>query len=412
MTPPIQYRPGAAIRALFVVPALLAACSGPDQELPSLEDPQPPVEGPGTPTGPKGMSGPLGDIKLGAPISAPDGVWTTVPFPEAYCRDGSKAHLAVRLNSASKKFAIYLEGGGACFNDTSCTLLTFNFQSYKQGKGIFNFDHPDNPLRDFNLFYVPYCTGDVHAGDNLAGKPGLLTPPQHYSGYSNLKLYLSRILATVPDATDELLTGISAGGFGAALTLDLVARNMPATVQRFTLLDDSGPPMPKSALPTCLQEQWQKVWGFQNTFLKDCGPSCARTDDYALDYLRFILGKWANGPHGDRFRGGLISSTGDGIISKFFGFGANNCKATIALSPTQYEAGLSETRHLARTQTTRFGTYYYPSTAHTTLAWDAASNIPAVGTLGGLYDTKVAGVKLTDWIKDLLAHKAADHVGP
>ena len=69
-----------------------------------------------------------------------------------------------------------------------------------------------------------------------AGNPGPLTGPQDYTGYPNLKLYLSRILATVPDATDELLTGSSAGGFGSGLTADLVARNAPATVQRFTIL--------------------------------------------------------------------------------------------------------------------------------------------------------------------------------
>ena len=35
------------------------------------------------------------------------------------------------------------------------------------------------------------------------GDPGPLTGPQNFTGYSNLQIFLSRILATVPDATDE-----------------------------------------------------------------------------------------------------------------------------------------------------------------------------------------------------------------
>ncbi len=130
------------------------------------------------------------DIQPGMPITAPDGVWTDVPFPEAYCRDGTPAHLMVHLNSASKKFAIYLEGGGACFNDASCKLLTIDLPSYVLGGGIFNFTRTDNPIGDWNIFYVPYCTGDVHAGDTRPGNPGPLTGPQNFTGYSNLKLYL------------------------------------------------------------------------------------------------------------------------------------------------------------------------------------------------------------------------------
>src|SRR5262249_61622783 len=44
-----------------------------------------------------------------------------------------------------------------------------------------------------------------------------------------------------PTLFRSLLVGSSAGGVGAGLTADLVARNVPASVERFTLLDDSGP---------------------------------------------------------------------------------------------------------------------------------------------------------------------------
>jgi hypothetical protein len=348
------------------------------------------------------------EIPLGEPIQAQDGVWTDVPFPDGYCRDGTPAHLMVHLNSASTKIAIYLEGGGACFNDASCKLLTFDAPSYVAGQGIFNFNRADNPIGDWNVFYVPYCTGDVHAGSNPVGDPGPITGTTRYTGYSNLKLYLSRILATVPNATDELLLGSSAGGFGAGLTADMVARNAPASVQRFTLLDDSGQPMSSQYIPYCLQDTWRRVWGFDQTVLKDCGASCPTNDDWVMDWMQFLVEKYGNGA-GSKFMGGLISHSGDGVISLFYGFGANNCTVTapVAMSSTDFEAGLLDFRAKVASATTKFGTYIQTGTAHTFLFLDSSN-----GLLGGLYDTQVNGVKLVDWIHDLLDHTQAPQIGP
>ncbi len=354
------------------------------------------------------------DIPLGMPISAPDGVWTSVPFPQAYCRDGSAPHLMVHLNSASKKTAIYLEGGGACFNDDSCKLLTIDLPSYVLGQGIFNFTRTDNPIRDWNIFYVPYCTGDVHAGSNPAGNPGPLTGPQNFTGYSNLTIFLSRILATVPGVTDELLVGSSAGGVGAGLTADLVARNVPASVERFTMLDDSGQPMSSQVIVPCLQDTWRKVWGFDATFLKDCGAACPTSNDYVSDWIQFLLNKYAKGPFAPKFMGGLISWTGDAIISTFFGFGANNCTATtpIPVGAAQFEAGLLDLRTNLQSQTSSFGTYFAAGTSHTFLLMDSGGLVQGTGLLGGLYDTQAGGVKLVDWVTDLVNHTQAAHVGP
>jgi hypothetical protein len=354
------------------------------------------------------------DIPLGMPITAPDATWTNVPFPQAYCRDGTQAHLMVHLNSASKKLAIYLEGGGACFNDTTCKLANVDLPSYALGQGIFNFGRADNPIHDFNVFYVPYCTGDVHAGSNPMGNPGPLTGPQNFTGYSNLKLYLSRILATVPDATDELLVGSSAGGVGAGLTADLVARNVPASVERFTLIDDSGPPMSSKILVPCLQAEWTQVWGFGSTFLKDCGAACPSSNDYTYAWMKFLLNKYAKGPFAPKFMGGLISWTDDAVISSFFGFGANNCMTTvpIAVGAAQFEAGLLDFRTTVQAESALFGTYFAAGTSHTFLIQDSSGLVQGAGLLGGLYDTQAGGVKLVDWVSDLVTHKQAAHVGP
>jgi hypothetical protein len=353
-------------------------------------------------------------ITPGTPITAPDGTWTTVPFPDNVCRDGTQPHLMVHLNSASKKMAIYLEGGGACFNDASCTLLNIDLPSYVLGQGIFNFTRSDNPIGDWNIFYVPYCTGDVHAGANPAGYPGPITGPQDFAGYTNLESYLSRILATVPDATDELLVGSSAGGFGVGLDADLVARNVPASVARFTMLDDSGPPMSSQVIQPCLQDELRKVWGLDNTFLASCGAACPTPDDYVYDWMTYLLGKYGSGPLSTKFMGGLVSWTGDAIISTFYGFGANDCTSSvpIPIAAPAFEAGLLDFRSKVQAQTPLFGTYFAGGTDHTFLLQDSGGLVQGTGLLGGLYDTQVGGVRLVDWISDLLAHKQAVHIGP
>jgi hypothetical protein len=60
----------------------------------------------------------------------------------------------------------------------------------------------------------------------------------------------------------------------------------------------------------------------------------------------------------------------------------------------------------------RFGTYYADGTSHTFLLQDSSGIVSGVGLLGGLYDTTSGGVKLVDWINDLLNHTQAAHVGP
>ena len=46
------------------------------------------------------------------------------------------------------------------------------------------------------------------------------------------------------------------------------------------------------------------------------------------------------------------------------------------------------------------------------LLQDNSGVFQGTGLLGGLYDTQVNGVRLVDWIKDLVDHKQAPHVGP
>lgn len=315
------------------------------------------------------------------------------------CRNGSGTGVGVRRRPSSKKVYIYLEGGGACFNDVTCAAaldsfgkLAFDAWADTVGQlGVFDPDNTDNPLRGWSAVYVPYCSGDVHAGDAVGVDVSSIFPQQTFVGYENIGLCLQRIVPTFKDAVQVVLLGVSAGGFGAALNYDRVAAAFCPTP--VTLIDDSGPPLSDEFLAPCLQKQWRELWNFSATLPDQC-TGCEGPDGGGLvNYLPYLSTRWPNA------RMGLISSTHDAVISTFFGYGAEDCTEMVPLSGDVYEAGLEALRQEYLAATGQWGTFYVASIQHTWL-------------LGpGFSTTQVKGRKLTRWIEDLLGGEVAD-VGP
>jgi hypothetical protein len=179
------------------------------------------------------------------------GQWTFLDVEGSMCRDGSATGIGVRLQEDADDLMIYLEGGGACFNGVTCqsnpssfSEANFNARVAGLNGGIFN-TRDDNPVGDWNMVYVPYCTGDGHGGsvpNALVGGPtdpfGL--GPQQFVGHGNIERALRLLQDGVGDDPGKvLLTGASAGGFGTLV-------NFPAVADAFDgsdpyLLDDSGP---------------------------------------------------------------------------------------------------------------------------------------------------------------------------
>jgi hypothetical protein len=330
-----------------------------------------------------------------------------VPVEGAVCRDGSPTGFGVRPSkSGSDQLVIYLEGGGACFNGTTCGINPSKFGAISFGgwkgtagqTGIFNTSNADNPVRDWNMVYVPYCSGDIHAGNvTLADVPGALSPKdQSFKGYANIYLYLKRIIPTFPGLSKVLLTGISAGGFGAAYNYDRVAQAFCPTP--VVLIDDSGPPMADGYVAPCLQDRWRTLWNLESTLPADCANCTGPDNGGIVNYVSYIGDKYPEG------RLGLISSTKDSVISLFFGWGKDGCQNIDGLaSPISgdvYALGLQDLRNKHMNSSGTWATYYVDSTTHTYL-------------LGpGFYTTTVDGKKLSSWVGDVVNDGPMEHVGP
>lgn len=333
----------------------------------------------------------------GEAVDSPgDGEWIWVDVPDAKCRDGSSTGFAINFSSTSKEVMVFLEGGGACFNQMSCSgnPSRYNEGNFNGAKasfgGMLDRTNDENPVKDWNYVYIPYCTGDVHAG-NQQDSEVQGHGKQQFVGYKNVGLYLERIVPSFPDAERVLLTGISAGGFGAAANYDQVQRGFGCTP--VDLLDDAGPPMSKEYVPTCLQSQWRTLWGLDKTMLADCGEDCQSADDFLLDYVKHLAKT-----HSERTQG-LISSTADETIRMFFGFGANDCKAALPSMKSEiFAAGLFDAREQLASYES-FGTFVFEGQTHTMISSSR------------FYDLEVNEVLLSDWVRDLLAANPK-HVGP
>jgi hypothetical protein len=207
-----------------------------------------------------------------------------VPGGDCQCSDGSKFNFWVR-KANPKKVVFYLQGGGACFSAKTCApgreLYTTDIGSDEgptgQG-GMFDLSDERNPLADYSIVYVPYCTGDVHIGNTTTRYARGLTV--RHKGYVNGTAALDHLAAAFPDATDVAVMGESAGSVAAPLYAGLVSDRLPEA--RITVLaDGSGtyPEVPRlndiiaawgagKALPDWAKSAGRIRWSFPRFFIQ------------------------------------------------------------------------------------------------------------------------------------------------
>lgn len=333
------------------------------------------------------FDGCLEDCTLVELLDPPALEWTYVEVPGTRCMNGSVGGFGVNYNPDSPNVMIYLEGGGACFSDV-CDFTAFSIPFIPPADGIFSRANDVNPVKDWTMIYVPYCTGDIHAGDAEQMLGGQL---RQFRGYSNITRYLEQWVPSFP-AERVLLTGISAGGFGAALNSTQVANAYGAGVE-LTVVDDSGPPLSNEVIAPCLQEIFRDTWNLDATVLADCDTCDA--NDFATDYLDHVLTNYPD------VRFGLFSNTSDAVISTYMGAGwgngqHDNCEGLpLPVPALTYYGDLDN----IRTQNMAdISTFYQIGIGHTALRV-------------GFNITNVGGTSLPEWIADVLDGEIT-HVGP
>jgi hypothetical protein len=185
----------------------------------------------------------------GPSIDALKAGWNRIePGGETICSRGAPFSYFVR-KGAVNRVVIDFRGGGACWNAGTCSIAGSLFQE-TVGKdsfvtdeaiatGIYDHKNPDNPFKDWHHVYVPYCTGDIHWGDNTmtyGSGDGAVTI--HHKGAVNARAALKWAFANIPAPEKVFVTGCSAGSYGSIMWSAHVKKRYPnAKVYQF---GDSG----------------------------------------------------------------------------------------------------------------------------------------------------------------------------
>lgn len=195
--------------------------------------------------------------------------WERVELTGTTCSDGSQYKFWVHDNPNSNDLLIMYEGGGACWDYESCSgalgLLGasnpnglpddyITQQKANYVSPLVNGADPGFPLRSktdlvtkgWDVAYMPYCTGDVHVGNNVVtySDPSGVNPPInfHHTGYNNSTSALDYLNTRLGSINRLMITGFSAGGVATA-AVHHEARQRLSFNKGFSL-NDSGPLFP------------------------------------------------------------------------------------------------------------------------------------------------------------------------
>lgn len=330
------------------------------------------------------------------------GQWVYVPVPGSRCMNDTPTGVGVNLGT-SGDLVIYMEGGGACFNSSTCRSVAhpsgWNETNFDSEIGIYNigiFDRLDdaNRFRDATYVFIPYCTGDVHAGSNPAGMGG-----RAFVGYANVGFDLDMIVPQSKDVKRVVLAGSSAGGFGALMNYHRTQVAFGDTP--VYLLDDSGPVLGDMFLAPCLQQLFRDTWNLDAALPPDC-EACKQADGGGLTNA---LGYLADTYPDRRF--GLVTANRDGVIRSFMGYGYPDCVAGAAGNPMPeavFTDAIDELREQTLASYDNFRVYTKDSGQHVWLLFEPSKVTPRPDG---------SGKHLSDWLDEMFDPDSAwDSVKP
>lgn len=323
------------------------------------------------------------------------GAWKWIPLEDMITRNGAQTGIGVRLADADAPgLMIYLQGGGACFNDASCNNNPKAFDSNDflgwavlgGNSGIFNRGQAANAVKDWHMVFVPYTSGDLHFGQSPSADPA--TDEKNFVGYENMQLILALLSNYFTDVDDVLLTGSSAGGYGA--TFNWAETEAAFGTIPVHLVNDCGPlPADDLAFAPCLQQRFRDEFQL-NTGLPAACADCFSISGDSLNQLYAYYGQQFSAGDGNL---GLIAFKEDAVIRAFFDFGTDDC-ATIEGAFGSYAGSILEDamidlndNHLAPNG---WSSFLMDGNAHV--------------ALGGAdyYNKTISGTSLADWVSSVI----------
>lgn len=185
--------------------------------------------------------------------------------PDSGCGDGSEYRFYINKGSEVANLLIAFEGGGACWDYESCSgeggaVGASNPNGLPSGYltkisgNLIPLAQRVSPIMNrvglgqkvetqkWTQVYLPYCTGDMHAGNAsvvYGAKFQNAARMQNFSGLRNVVAVLRWLRINKFNNPNRMMVwGMSAGGYGATLNYALIRRMLNPSSS--TLLNDAG----------------------------------------------------------------------------------------------------------------------------------------------------------------------------
>lgn len=177
-------------------------------------------------------------------LQSTSGTFSRSYIPSCSGRPGTDSNFSFLVKrGSSKNLLINFMGGGGCWTDTNCLgpakTITYNSEiaslslAYTAAAsplidaGILNHNNPENPFRNWNMIFIPYCTGDIHIGsaDTTYADPQTgVSTVIHHRGFDNFLAVMNYVKKNFPESSVDrvFVTGQSAGGYGAVFNFPYI----------------------------------------------------------------------------------------------------------------------------------------------------------------------------------------------
>ncbi len=321
------------------------------------------------------------------------GVWNEFAGGgETKCADGSD-YKYYAYKGSENKVVIDFQGGGACWDALSCSPLG----SYTKNvvgspseigyNGIYDRSNEANPIKDWFHVFTPYCTGDIHIGNNDAEyTTSTVTNTVYHRGAINAQAVLDWTFQEFEKPEAIFVTGCSAGAYGAIAWTETIRKHYGNDVPLYQL-GDCGAGISADGFEKVLETSWglensSVVQGkdFTKTFTQDTYIETANT------YSDVTLTQY--------------NTTRDETQVGFYSFGKGLFTPTVT-EITEWSVGLQTSMSTIEAQTSsgnNFASYTaeYEANPVTTLTQHCVINRP------DMYTVEQSGSSLLTWITDLV----------
>jgi hypothetical protein len=314
--------------------------------------------------------------------------WNRIPGREGTgCAHDSTFAFKVRPGLPDKVM-IFLNGGGACWRAAECdpkgkptyTMTSDSANDASVRQGIFDFANEANPVRDFTMVYIPYCTGDVHLGTRTVDyERGQKDFEVRHQGAVNLDAVLDWVYSNVKTPRVVFVTGVSAGAIPSPVIAARMARRYPrATVVQ---LGDGAGGYRTPAVPGLLA-----AWGATDYLQRD--PAYRSLDSADFSFERLYLAASRSAPRVHFAQYNAVEDATQLYFLSLLGIKNQPLSKLLAADLAQIANG-----------TSWFHAYTAPGKTHTILRSNA------------MYTTKVDGVLFSDWLTKLVEGDSVEDVG-